>query len=186
MKDIDIRQVLLKNLNTKYHNDPDTLLIEELGLCQGEARIDLAVVNGSLHGYEIKSDRDTLIRLKDQQAIYNKTLNYVTIVAGSKHLSKVEEAVPSWWEIKEATKKNDAVKIKQIRRGKKNPNIDPNAIVQLLWRDEAFEILKELNLHKGKSNATREVLWNLIVETISIKKLELIVRKTIKSRAYWR
>ena len=81
IKDIDIRQVLLKKLSAEYRYDPDTIIIEELGLCQGEARIDLALVNGFIHGYEIKSERDTLERLPSQIEIYCRTLDTVTIVA---------------------------------------------------------------------------------------------------------
>ena len=47
------------------HN-PDTLFIEELGLCQGQARIDSAAVTSVLHGYELKSNRDRLTRLASQ------------------------------------------------------------------------------------------------------------------------
>ena len=32
------------------------LLIHELGVCAGLARVDIALVNGSLHGFEIKSE----------------------------------------------------------------------------------------------------------------------------------
>ena len=41
--------------------------VEELGVCRGRVRVDVAVVNGTLHGYEIKSDRDSL-RLDDALA----------------------------------------------------------------------------------------------------------------------
>ena len=59
MRDVDIRRAL----RTRVRDSDDmkeALVVDELGLCQGRARIDLAVVNSSLHGYEIKSERDTL------------------------------------------------------------------------------------------------------------------------------
>ena len=52
MRDIDVRTVLAAEVARRYKGDADTLIIHELGVCSGDARIDLAVVNGKLHGYE--------------------------------------------------------------------------------------------------------------------------------------
>ena len=46
-----------------HRSEPNTVFLEELGLCQGDARVDYAVINGAMNGYEIKSDRDKLVRL---------------------------------------------------------------------------------------------------------------------------
>jgi len=45
---------------------PDTLVIDELGLVQAKSRIDVAVINGYIHVYKIKSARQTLSRLDKQ------------------------------------------------------------------------------------------------------------------------
>jgi len=58
MREIDIRRALLADVRQRHRDEPDTLIREELGVCQGIARVDLAVVNGSVHGYEIKSEQD--------------------------------------------------------------------------------------------------------------------------------
>lgn len=186
MKDIDIRQVLLASFQNQYKNDKDTRIIPELGLCQGNARVDLAIVNGLIHGYEIKSEKDTLNRLSGQQDIYNKVLNRVTVVASSRHLSKINKAVPRWWGISEAKSNNNKVSIIDIRPCKENKLIDPSALVQLLWRDEAFTILKERNLHKGLSKKPRIFLWNTLIDYLSINELQIEIRQRLKTRQYWR
>lgn len=61
--DADIRSVLRSRLSFQHAAEADTVVIEELGLCRGQVRVDVSVVNGLLHGYEIKSDRDSLRRL---------------------------------------------------------------------------------------------------------------------------
>jgi hypothetical protein len=49
MRDADVRQVLKNRLElTQVANGG--LLVEELGLCNGTVRVDLAVVNGILKG----------------------------------------------------------------------------------------------------------------------------------------
>ena len=66
LKDSDIRKSLYNNILKKHEDASDTIVLNELGLLQGACRVDIAVVNGSLHGYEIKSEADTLDRLPYQ------------------------------------------------------------------------------------------------------------------------
>ena len=68
-KDQDIRSVLNQKLEKKYR-DADTIIINELGLLQGLCRVDVAVINGIIHGYEIKSEADTLERLPLQAKLW--------------------------------------------------------------------------------------------------------------------
>ena len=75
IRDAEVRPALRTYLEQQELAHPDTLLIEELGLCQGQARIDLATVSGVLHGYEIKSNRDRLTRLASQAATYSRVLD---------------------------------------------------------------------------------------------------------------
>ncbi len=186
MRDIDIRKTLLKSFQKQYRNDMDTLIISELGLCQGSARIDLAIINGSIHGYEIKSEKDTLIRLSGQQDIYNKVLDFVTVVASSCHLSKIEKLVPNWWGVIEAKCKNNKLTIVKVRPCKENATVEPTALVQLLWRDEALSILIQRNLHGGVVSKPRSIIWGRLVEYLSLGELRYEVRKKIKARQYWR
>src|SRR5262245_26146770 len=58
--DAEIRHALRAYLRARYADKPGTAILDELAICRGQVRVDLAVVNGSVHGYEIKSDRDTL------------------------------------------------------------------------------------------------------------------------------
>ena len=97
MRDLDIRRALRGEIALLYQDDPDTLVVEELGLCEGDARIDVAVINGSITGYEIKSERDTLDRLPSQMHIYSRCLTYVTVVATELHLAQIHAVVPRWW-----------------------------------------------------------------------------------------
>lgn len=57
MRDCDIRSALGSKLRSE--KGAAACLVEELGLCQGDVFVDLAVVDGCLEGYEIKSDHMT-------------------------------------------------------------------------------------------------------------------------------
>jgi hypothetical protein len=64
--DFDIRLALHAKRLRRLKTHPNTLVIDELGLAHAKSRIDVAVINGCIHGYEIKSDKDTLDRLSKQ------------------------------------------------------------------------------------------------------------------------
>ena len=187
MNESDIRQAILSELRQEYRSDQETLIIEELGLCQGDARIDIAVVNGSIHGYEIKSDQDTLKRLKNQIEIYNRSLFFVTLVVGERHLIAALKLIPKWWGVIIAKEISDQKPLLRIRRKEKsNPCLDPFAVAQLLWRDEALTALKQQGLHKGFANKPRAVLWRRLVEHLPAEELPSLVRSFFKERENWR
>src|SRR5690242_7332263 len=85
MRDIDIREALRAEIARRHNGESNTLVVEELGLCQGIARVDLAVVNGSVNGYEIKSAHDTLSRLPAQSDVYSRPTHTVHRAGGRMH-----------------------------------------------------------------------------------------------------
>lgn len=58
-----IRHALHQRLAPQLQDEPDALLLDELGLHRGQTRVDVAILGHELHGFEIKSDRDTLYRI---------------------------------------------------------------------------------------------------------------------------
>jgi len=187
--DREIRKALhkgkLSELKKKF---TETKIIEELGLCQGEVRIDLVAVNGYLHGFEIKSESDDLRRLPTQIEYYNKILDTITIVIGKKHFNKIKEIIPEWWGIIVAEKNlpNKKIILSQERDCKINTKVDAMLLVQLLWKDEVIDILKEKNLYNGLSNKPRKLLWSKLVNEVSIDSLRFYIRSKLQSRNNWR
>jgi len=187
MRDIDIRRELLREMHRRHDGELDTLIMPELGLCQGMARVDLAVVNGSVHGYEIKSEQDTLARLPGQAEIYSRTLEFVTIVVSPSHARKVSNAVPSWWGIWTAVQHEDKVQLQTVRESVPNPKIDPVSLAQLLWREEALEALAQRGLAYGMRSKPRVQLWLRLASELSVAELGGVVRECLKRRgAAWR
>ncbi|MFJ9498758.1 sce7726 family protein [Brevibacillus centrosporus] len=186
LKDADVREVLLEKLQVKHGEEPDTLIINEMGVCLGQSRVDIAVVNGVIHGYEIKSESDTLSRLPTQMLDYNKVFDKVTIVTADDYLEKVKEMIPDWWGIIVVTNKKGQARMKYAKRGRKNPSQDPYSLVQLLWRDEVLTLLKEKGLHQGILSKPKNVLYERLVEKIPMVELKQLVNQTLKSREGWR
>jgi hypothetical protein len=186
MRDIDIRNILVHTLRQKYGGDSDTLIIEEFGLCQGNARIDIAVINGAIYGFEIKSEKDTLRRLPGQKRIYNDVFDYITIVSSTNHLQNIIKQVPEWWGLHEVQSTSKNIKIVKRRVCKKNRKVNSQALVQLLWRDEVFDILKRRNIHHGLSGKPRRLLWARLAESLTLRELSTEIRSKIKMRQFWR
>lgn len=174
-------------LEKEFGNDPTALILDELGVCCGRVRADMAVVNGELKGFEIKSDQDTLLRLRSQAAAYGRVFDTISIVVAAKHMEKVRKIIPSWWGILVAEKGgNTHPDIRSYRRERNNPNPDPLAIAQLIWRDEAFELLKAHNLHSGLRSKPRRFLWMALVRNFPLAELQMLVRTQLKARRDWR
>jgi hypothetical protein len=170
-----------------HGNDPNTLVVDELGLCLGAARVDVAVVNGSVHGYEIKSPCDTLARLPGQADVYGRVLDYVTIIVAENHAKAVDGAVPIWWGVWSAAECKAGVRLKQVRKGRRNPGIDPLAIAQLLWRDEALNALAQRGLADGMRSKPRAALWRRLADAVPLKELRDVVRQCLRTRPIdWR
>lgn len=193
MRDLDIRAALHDELSALHRHDPNTLVIHELGLCEGLVRVDLAVVNGALAGYEIKSERDTLDRLPAQEAVYSRAFDIVTIVADREHLERVRDMIPSWWGIMVAEpERADAearparVVLSEVRPASVNPNVDATAVVQLLWRDEALAILRARGADRGVRTKPRSALWARLTETVPLQDLQALVRAALRARESWR
>jgi hypothetical protein len=186
MRDRDVRQVLMGRLAATHAADEGALLLEELGLCRGSVRADLAVVNGYLKGYEIKSERDTLTRLKDQAAMYSRIFDTVTLVVAEKHLSVAQSMIPLWWGIETAaTSDSLAVTLKPVRNEEFNLSVDSYSLIQLLWREELLAIIQELTSSKSFRAKPRKALWQYLATVLPLPDLKAAVRKTLKSRKGW-
>lgn len=184
-RDFDIRIALRAELREIHAHEPDTAIIDELSLRQGDARVDLAVVNGSLSGYEIKSDRDTLTRLPRQLAVYDACFNTMTVVVASRHVDGCFKAVSETWGIWEAIPNAGGVKFEVRRHARINPQIEAKSVVQLLWKEEALNSLAELGI-RPDADLKRRDLWKHLVASVSAHELFQIVRDRLRARGDWR
>lgn len=187
MRDIDVRLALHDKVLHEHRKDSDTRVLDELGVRHGVSRVDVAVVNGYLHGYEIKSDSDTLQRLPNQVAIYNEVFDHVTLVVGAKHAEKAASIIPDWWGIRVATEgKRGGISFKVSRKPKKNPGINPIALAELLWRDEVVQELQILGESGPILRKPRATLYQYLAEVMELDELRTVVRQRLKARENWR
>ncbi len=186
---IALRSALNKDLKEYCsENEQPAGILEELGVRHGTARIDITVINGVMHGYEIKSDRDTLNRLPEQINEFNKVFDKLTLVVGKHHLYHAINIIPDWWGITVAkTDANCKISFQNIREAEDNPNQIKVSIAQLLWRQEALQILEEQNKAKGVRSKPRELIYQRLANVLNINDLKERVRHALLvSREDWR
>lgn len=187
MRDADVRLALRQQLVAAHGGDPNTRIVEEMGIWSGSVRIDMAVINGELHGYELKSDRDTLERLPFQADLYSRVFDRVELVVGARHCDKATKLVPKWWAIRIATMSSGAVHLRPMigYPGAKNPNPDPYLVAQLLWKEEALSILDTYGLAKGFRSKRIKTLHERLVTALPFDELSREVREALKRRPEW-
>lgn len=187
MNDRIIRTALKQYLSNKYSSNRNALILEELGLKHGRVIIDLVVINDFFHGYELKSNKDTLKRLPEQARIFSSIFDHLTLIVGYRHAYKSIKIVPEWWGIKIAEKdRQGKVKFITLRRNKKNPSPDAFSIVGLLWRDEAISFLDKIDTANGVRSKPKKFIYEKIIEIADLDKIRARVRKQLRNRSNWR
>jgi hypothetical protein len=186
MRDRDVRLALRAALNEEHRGAlDDTLFVDELDLC-GYVRVDVAVLNGSLSGFELKSASDTLRRLPTQVEYYSQVLDYATLVVAENHQDKALDLIPDWWGHTTAHWVDDEVVLEVVREPQLNPTPHPPAIALLLWRNEALEELTARSLDRGYRSRTRIELCNRLADGLEVEELRDVVRTRLKARTNWR
>jgi hypothetical protein len=186
--DKSIRAALRNDLADTYKNESQVKIIEELGITHGAARVDIAVVGGVIHGYELKSDLDSLYRLPEQMRVFNSVLDQITLVVGKNHLYEAINMVPDWWGIMIAkiADSSGIISFCNIREADDNPEQDNAAIASLLWRKEALTILEEMGCAKGVRSKARRLVYERLATVLDHKTLRAKVRERLLTRVNWR
>lgn len=180
LDDAAIRAGLKARLQQEHRAEADTVFVEELGLCRGSVRVDLAVVNGSIHGYEIKSDRDSLRRLSLQAETYRRVFDRATLVVGDRYLPAAR-LLPDWWGILHARQTANGLRFRVIRRSRLNRHKEARALVELLWSDQALALLEARGKARGVRRKARRFLWDRLCSELSVNEVSDAVRAHLKA-----
>jgi len=174
--DRNIRSALVEHLADL---DPSSAVFHELPLTRGVRRADLVVVNGHISGFEIKSERDSLIRLRGQASQYDLICEYSTIVVAKRHVSDARNILPSHWGIMTA-EAQDRVSFKLLRKPKPNRNLDKWALIRLMWKDECIDVVRR---HRPGVARNLPVIhyWESL-QTLELSLLTIEVRDALKRR----
>jgi hypothetical protein len=170
----------------REHRRRRTVYRREWSIGVGATRVDLAAINGSITGCEVKSARDNFARLESQARLYSAVLDTaVLVVEGEAAATRASGIIPEWWGLWCASKVAEGVDLGVMRAPKPNPAPDALSVAQLLWRDEAYSVLARRDLAAGLRKATRWRLWQILAEQLPLAVLQREVREAIKARLDW-
>ena len=183
LSDTNIRASLKQHL-TAEHGEADAVFLDEMLLLGGSGRADVAFVNGSLHGFEIKGQSDRLGRLQDQSTLYDLIFDESWIVTTDKHLNGAMEIVNPWWGVVLVeVDARDLLALQVLRRATANPYVDTLHVVQLLKKPEAVKILQEAGISRGLKSQPTYILHEMLLGCVPDHQLRAEVRKALKRRA---
>ena len=186
-RDTDIRIALHAKRLRRVKTQPDTLVIDELGLAHAKSRIDVAVINGCIHGYEIKSAKDTLDRFATQINVYRQTLQKLTVVAAPKHVADIMSRAPEWCGVLAAEQgPRGGISFHVLRNAAANPEVDAVMMAHLLWRDEVIELLDQAGYAPKELRRPRKQLYEMLCEAMTLREITASIRAFMVQRHSWR
>ncbi|MBP7052551.1 MAG: sce7726 family protein [Phycisphaerae bacterium] len=187
MNDVQVRENFHRKRLRRQHAHSRTLVVNELGLNHGRCRADIAIINGQLVGYEIKSDEDSLRRLDGQVKSYNAVFDRVFMIVGERHLENARKQVPQWWGLILFVRgPRGAINFRTLRNARRNTRQDPISVARLLWRNEVVEILHRRGVPPHVLRQPRAHLYEHLTSVLDIQGLRRTVRKYLRTRRNWR
>lgn len=138
----EIKAILIDWLFDKGMVD-DAVVISEMVIANWSRRADIALANGRLYGFEIKSHFDTLKRLPGQVESFQAHFDKVIIVAASKFISAIERDYPSEIGILEVYESSGRAKIRQVRAGRICEVKDVSRLTSLLTKSELEKFVRQ-------------------------------------------
>jgi len=154
--------------------------VDEFWVPRTYERADLAVIGRSMDGFEIKTESDTLRRLPRQIEAYGRLFDRCSVVVAEKHCNAATTMLPAWWGIT-TVHVNGGVSFAEVREPRRNPAVDPEVLVRLLWKDEVIGALVKLGADP-KAQTSRGALWRELLEITSLSELRAAVRRALLDR----
>lgn len=131
------RSAIAQKILLGRHSLNTATLLNEVRV--GSRKADVVVLNGTSTAYEIKSERDSLVRLQSQVSAYSQVFAAVNVVASGSHLSDVLRYAP---EDVGVMTLSERFRLRTEREALNLPDrTNPTMILEMLRMDEAMAVL---------------------------------------------
>lgn len=183
LRDPELRKPLQEWLEKKFLGHSDTEILHELRMPRPSGRVDIAVINGRLSGFEIKSDFDSLSRLPRQVRAFSAVFDEVCVVTTSRHSVDAIKIIPSWWKLTVHSTKNDKRVFRTVQKGSCNPDVRTDALLHMLTRSELSNIFRSRQLDFQIRTSRRLQMIGRLIEQLEPSEIQSEVRRLLKLRA---
>lgn len=149
---------------------PGAAVLDEVTVGQGTGRVDVMQVDATgIHGYELKSGRDTLSRFWLQVDCYNEVFDTLTLVTVEKHRQSALALINDWWGLWLVAGEG----LMCYRPARPNPKQSPFCLAQLL---DAASGLALLQAHQVSPRDTRpRSVWKAMADQLSLATIRQAV-----------
>jgi hypothetical protein len=161
-------------------------LVEEMEVCSGRARIDLAVIGDRLIGIEIKGPRDSVTRLPDQAKAYSQCFDHVVLIVHESLAAKARPLIPNWWGLIAGRKVDGRIRYRVVRRLRTNPSLNLEKVLSLLWRNEIDALLSDLLGSNSRPRATKKSIRAELLAQVDPPILHQASLRKLRERTAWR
>jgi hypothetical protein len=184
--ELKAKAALFEFLRSTGKISSQTSATAELILDKYSVRVDVAVADRrDLHCYEIKTIRDTLVRLDRQLEVYARHADFVTVVAATRHMNAVISRVAPHVGIYEMVGFDHAHPLRVVREASRSPTFNPDASLSLVPVKDLQSRLA-INGRRRRHEVIAEAA-ELPVETKKQVVLSFFAdRYGPNSRAFWR
>lgn len=165
---------------------PSALIVEEMEVCSGRARIDFAVIADQLIGIEIKGPRDSVARLPRQAEAYSQCFDLVVLVVHESLFGRAKALVPSWWGIVSGRQVGNRTRYRFQRLPEKNPRQDLEQLLALLWREELNALLEQYCGRIATPKESKKAIRMRMVAKVDADELHKATLLKLKERTEWR
>ncbi len=158
-------------------------------LCIGKSRADAILVReNKIVGFEIKSDKDNLLRLEDQMKDYTRFCDECYIVTGDKHLEEIPLVVPEFYGIiRIYLDEDEQARLEVVREAAKDPKESKRRKIKhqmsLLWRTEITRIAKN-NKVKPISKKSKPKIAMMLADNMEYDELRRAICEELMERDY--
>lgn len=183
---VDIRLALRCWVEERFNTSQNDILIDELGFSNKDPnsavdssfRADLALANGRLVGFEIKSEKDNLKRWTSQMTAYLNVFDEVWLCVHGKHLESALTITPKNIGIIVIDNFESLALVRMAKNQALNNAYDLSG---LLWRDE-LDALAKLHKVSIKSRTTKNEAREILAKILGIELIRTFVLQQLKIR----
>lgn len=155
-----VREYITRTIYKKYPNEASlksafinkklarsTTAISVFELPIGNSRVDLCMINGSSHAYEIKTDFDNLKRLDKQLFDYKQVFEYIYVICSNNKLQETVDTVTSDIGIIYYSHKNCNYSFHTYRKPQISSSVSPYVQLNALSDHELNRIISKHSLN---------------------------------------
>ncbi|MDC5295211.1 sce7726 family protein [Acinetobacter baumannii] len=183
----DIRTALRNWVYKKFELKQNDILINELGFWNKDPestvdcsfRADLALANGRLVGFEIKSQKDSLKRWTSQMMAYNNVFDEIWLCSHGKHLHRALDITDKHIGVLAV---DDSGSITVVRYATENTKLNFYDLSGLLWKEELLAFAALNNIIEVKSRMTKNEIRDILSKYSSVNKLKPYLLQKLKER----